>query len=153
MTNTLPRHIVLIDDDSDDFNVLNYIVEDIKANARITSVTDTENLPQQLKRDLPDLIFLDLAMPKKSGLDCLQEIRRDEELKDIPVIVYTDSVNTSEIGRAQKLGAFLYVQKPSSYSQFVKTISDILSLDPKIPQSAHYILTENRPEAYQMQLQ
>jgi CheY-like chemotaxis protein len=75
MTNTRSRHIVLIDDDADDYNVLNYIIEDIKADARVTSVTDTENFITRLKTDVPDVILLDLAIPKKSGFECLVELR------------------------------------------------------------------------------
>lgn len=135
MTNTPPRHIVLIDDDSDDFNVLSFILEDIGANVRISSVSETENFIQKLKSDLPDLIFLDLAIPKKCGLECLLEIRKDPELAHIPVVVYTDSRNPQEIKKSYNLGASLYVQKPASYSEFVQTMKRTLALDLKIPQN------------------
>lgn len=134
MTNTSTRHIVLIDDDSDDFNVLAFILEDIKANVRITSLSDTEDFIEKLKTDMPDMIFLDLAIPKKSGFECLQEISRDEQLKFIPVVVYTGSRNAQEVAKAYQLGASLYVQKPSSYSEFVRTMEKTLSLDLKVPQ-------------------
>jgi CheY-like chemotaxis protein len=135
MINTSTRHIVLIDDDSDDFNVLCFILEDIKANVRISCVSETEGFIQKLRSDIPDLIFLDLAIPKKCGFECLQELQREPELRAIPVIVYTDSRNPQEIQKAYDLGASLYVQKPSSYSEFVQTMKRTLSLDLKIPQN------------------
>jgi CheY-like chemotaxis protein len=134
MTNTSTRHIVLIDDDSDDFNVLSFILEDIKANVRVTSVTETEDLIDTLKMDMPDLILLDLAIPKKCGIECLQEVRTDLELRHVPVVVYTDSRNTQEIDRVYDLGASMYVQKPSTYREFVDTMEKILSIDLKVPQ-------------------
>lgn len=135
MTNTSTRHIVLIDDDSDDFNILSFILEDIGANVRISSLPETESFIQKLKSDLPDLIFLDIAIPKKCGLECLLEIRKDPELAHIPVVVYTDSRNPQEIKKAYQLGASLYVQKPTTYSEYVQTIKKTLALDLKIPQN------------------
>jgi DNA-binding NarL/FixJ family response regulator len=134
MPNTNPRHLVLIDDDSDDFAVLSYIIEQMKVQVRISAITNTENIADSLLNDKPDLILLDMAMPRKNGLECLIEIRQHHELASVPVIVYTDSRNQQEIRKAYDHGASLYIQKPSSYKEFMETMRNVLSLDLKIPQ-------------------
>ncbi len=140
MTNTFTRHLVLIDDDTDDFAVLSYIIEQINAGVRISAITETEHITERLLADPPDIILLDMAMPRKNGLECLLEIRENALLDQVPVVVYTDSRNEAEIACAYRYGASLYIQKPSSYSEFVETMRKTLALDLKIPQQAHAVL-------------
>ncbi len=70
----------------------------------------------------PDLIFLDLNMPKKDGRQTLKEIKTDPQLRMIPVIIYTTSSSQQEIELCYKLGANSYIVKPISFERLVETV-------------------------------
>jgi CheY-like chemotaxis protein len=87
----------------------------------------------------PDLILLDLNMPRKNGQEVLAEIKADEHLKTIPVIILTTSKSRDDIGKAYGLHANCYISKPVDFDEFTKvvqTIQDfwfsIVSLHPPI---------------------
>ncbi len=73
----------------------------------------------------PDLIFLDLNLPKKGGLEVLAEIKSDENLKLIPVIVLTISEEERDIFEVYGLSANCYITKPVNYKQFIKVVRAI----------------------------
>jgi two-component system, chemotaxis family, response regulator Rcp1 len=73
----------------------------------------------------PDLILLDINMPRKNGCEVLEEIRRDEELKLIPVVILTSSEAEDDIRRAYELGANCYVTKPADLDEMVKVVQAI----------------------------
>jgi CheY-like chemotaxis protein len=73
----------------------------------------------------PDLIFLDLNLPKKDGREVLQEIKNDESLKHIPVVVLTTSNADKDILRTYELHANCYITKPVDFEQFTKVIKSI----------------------------
>ncbi len=76
----------------------------------------------------PDVIMLDLNLPRKNGLEVLQEIRSDQELKDIPVIILTSSDSDLDVLVAYKKQASAYLVKPSSLSQYNEVIDAIVAL-------------------------
>ena len=73
----------------------------------------------------PKVIFLDLKLPKKSGLDVLKEIRADERTKDIPVVMLTTSREEKDIVEGQNLGLNGYVVKPDDFEKFAEAIRNI----------------------------
>ncbi len=73
----------------------------------------------------PDLILLDINMPRKNGCEVLEEIRRDERLKLIPVVILTSSEAEDDIRRAYELGANCYVTKPADLDEMVKIVQAI----------------------------
>jgi CheY-like chemotaxis protein len=73
----------------------------------------------------PDLILLDLNLPKKSGREVLAEIKEDEQLKKIPVVVLTTSENKEDISRAYSHHANCYVTKPVDLEQFLRAVQSI----------------------------
>src|SRR6185503_20760706 len=92
--------ILLADDDEDDRLFFKDAIEAVKLRTTLEMVNDGQQLMDRLERtDLqtPHVIFLDLNMPKKSGLECLVEIRGDERLKDIPVAIYSTSSSEKDI--------------------------------------------------------
>src|SRR5205085_10120650 len=102
---------------------------------------DGEQLMQFLsKESLPDMIFLDLNMPVKNGIECLQEIRSDKKLDNLPIIVYTTSDNPRDIETCYKLKANLYVVKPTSFESIIKTRKKIINIDFS---SQHFPAREN----------
>jgi chemotaxis family two-component system response regulator Rcp1 len=84
----------------------------------------------------PDLIILDLNMPKKDGREVLEDIKKDNELKSIPVVIFTTSGSEEDILKTYKLHANCYIRKPMDLDQFVdvvKSIEGIMALNGQSP--------------------
>lgn len=71
---------------------------------------------------LPDLVLLDLKLPKVGGLEILQRMRRDERTKSVPIVVLTSSDEERDIMMSYNLGANSYIRKPVDYTQFIETV-------------------------------
>jgi len=77
-------------------------------------------------------------MPRKNGLECLEELKQHSKLKKIPVIIYSTSANPHQVEDTFKKGAHLYIQKPDSFSRIKEVLNKVLSLPPgKLPQPAN----------------
>lgn len=124
MTNTL--NFLLVDDDMDDTTLFKEVLEEVNPSIIFNSAEDGQQALQFLKtrnNDLPDVIFLDLNMPKMGGKECLAEIKNDESLHKIPVIMYTTSSQSKDIEETMQKGAICFITKPSN----VKELKNILS--------------------------
>ncbi|MDQ2844364.1 MAG: response regulator [Acidobacteriota bacterium] len=82
------------------------------------------------QRPRPDLVVLDLNLPRKDGLDCLSEIREDDELRALPVVVFTSSSLSADKRRSLALGAQDYITKPFTYDSFVEAVKAACSYLP-----------------------
>lgn len=83
---------------------------------------------QYSNRDIhspPKVVFLDLKLPKVSGLEVLQKVKSDERTKTIPIVVVTSSQETQDVEECYKLGVNSFIQKPIEFNNFVKAISDV----------------------------
>ncbi len=122
--------ILLADDDPDDRELFAEAVHE--CGAQIECVANGAKLMKKLRslEELPDCLFLDLNMPEKGGKECLREIRRDERLRDLPVLIYSTSSSKRDIDDTFELGANRYVTKPTSFSHLKKTVRELLQLDP-----------------------
>ncbi|MFT5285703.1 MAG: CheY-like chemotaxis protein [Planctomycetota bacterium] len=76
-------------------------------------------------RPLPDLVLLDINLPKKNGHEVLAEMRNDDSLRDIPVVVLTTSDHDSDVLRAYQHHANAYIQKPLSAVEFIQVVQKI----------------------------
>jgi len=76
---------------------------------------------------LPDYIFVDLNMPRMSGLQFLKEIKNNNTLKNIPVIIYTTSSNPNDIAKTRELGADDFITKPARFSDLCRLLQSLLS--------------------------
>lgn len=121
--------ILLADDDPDDRELFAEAIE--SHDTEVDSVPNGIQLMENLSQNdaLPDLVFIDLNMPEKSGKECLSEIRNHERLKDIPVIIYSTSSSRKDIDDTFELGANLYITKPNSFSELKKALRKILQID------------------------
>ena len=132
-----PLHILLADDDTDDCLFFEKALKETNIESYLTTVRDGEELMDYLSKNsdrLPDMLFLDLSMPGKTGFECLSEIKENEKLNNLPVIVFTTSFargidfEQSLINTLSKLGAQEYIRKPGDFEQLKQIIHKALSL-------------------------
>jgi DNA-binding response OmpR family regulator len=126
-------HLLLADDDDDDRFFFGDALSEINAATIYTSVKDGEELADyfhKTKTNLPDIIFLDLNMPKKGGMECLKEIRANHTLENIFVIIYSTSVSDRDVREAYVNGANLYLEKPCCFDALKNILSNLLSSFP-----------------------
>ena len=124
-------NILLADDDMDDCLLFNEALEELPVVARLTMVHDGEQLMQWLtdkRNKLPDILFLDINMPRKNGLACLSEIKHNDKLKKLPVIIFSTSFEKEMIDRLYNDAAHYYIRKPTEFSQLKKIIQIALTL-------------------------
>jgi CheY-like chemotaxis protein len=127
-----PLHIMLADDDEDDRLFFEEAFEEVKIKHDITTFGDGEQLMAHLNdagNPLPDIIFLDLNMPRKSGMECLKEIRANERLKKISVAIYSTSSSEQDIEDTFVAGANVYIRKPNDFNMLKKVLSDVVHIN------------------------
>ncbi len=128
------RNIFLSDDDSDDCSLFLEALEQVQKFVCVHVAHDGARLMKDLADcglGAPELIFLDINMPKKNGLECLAEIRTMPEYNDVPVIMMSTTSNPEVIERSYAAGANFYLTKPSSFGTLKKSLAFVLSLGPK----------------------
>lgn len=119
--------VMVADDDLDDQLLLREAFKQTCPHIQIVFVDDGEELLESLsvERTLPGLIMLDVNMPRKGGLETLEEMQTDPELRGIPVMVYSTSDNKDTISKACQRGAVSFVQKPSTYDELLRLTTRI----------------------------
>lgn len=130
MTRT-PLNLLLADDDEDDCLFFKEALEDLAVESSLTTVNNGEQLMRELNsrtERLPDIIFLDLNMPRKPGFECLREIKQDEKLKSLKVIVYSTSLETDVVDLLYENGAQHYIRKPGDFTLLKKVISKAIKI-------------------------
>src|SRR5229473_2567343 len=116
-----PIEILLVEDSAGDARLALEAIREIKIYNHLSWVADGED--EQAPR--PDLILLDLNLPKKDGREVLAEIKADQDLRRIPVVVLTTSQAEEDIFRAYNLNANCYISKPVDLEQFFKVVRSI----------------------------
>ena len=109
-----PLHILLADDDSDDRYFFEKVISTMPNPAKLSTVNDGEELIIYLEANwnqLPDILFLDLNMPKKNGSECLLEIKKNQKLERLPVIIYSTSLSKDVADILYANGAHFYIRK------------------------------------------
>jgi CheY-like chemotaxis protein len=127
-----PIEVLLVEDDPGDVLMTREAFEEHKVNNRLTVVSDGAEALDYLRREgeyvdavRPDLILLDLNLPRRDGREVLAEIKNDEELRRIPVVVLTTSAADEDILRSYSLHANAYVTKPVDFDQFISVVRQI----------------------------
>jgi len=118
-------NILLADDYFDDCNFFKQALEALPLSIQLQIVNDGEQLMNHLNvnsESLPDILFLDINMPRKNGVECLAEIKRNEKLKDLPIVVFSTSNSQEKINLVFKTGAHVYVHKPGDFGQLKQVI-------------------------------
>ena len=111
------RSIVLVDDDQDDHELFRSACERIDASLNVLGFQNGEQALKGLSvmRSHPDVIFLDLNMPRLNGVELLQKLKYSSTLKNIPVIIYSTSFDNNVREKCSSLGAMDVMEKPSSF--------------------------------------
>ncbi|WP_348825075.1 response regulator [Flavobacterium aestuarii] len=125
-------HILLADDDQDDrlFFADAFTALSLKINLKM--VKNGEELMTYLRTPniiLPTIIFLDLNMPRKNGIQCLNEIRNDEKLKHLSIAIYSTSSSPEDIHNAFVLGANIYIRKPGNFETLKKVLHKVVTIN------------------------
>ncbi|MGF1637260.1 MAG: response regulator [Cyclobacteriaceae bacterium] len=122
--------ILLADDDADDRLFFKEAIEELGLNISINlfqSGTDLLNYLSDPDLSLPDLVFLDLNMPCKSGLECLGEIRKKENLKYVALAIYSTSSSEEDIEKSYSYGATMYIKKPNKFDVLKMILSKVVA--------------------------
>jgi CheY-like chemotaxis protein len=123
-----PIKVMLADDDKDDQFLFEQALTKTPVDAELTTADDGEELMKKLhdpEVPNPDVIFLDLNMPIKSGKECIAEIKANDDLKDIPVVIYSTSSSDKDVNDTYNAGASLYVPKPNSFGKIMIVLKNI----------------------------
>lgn len=125
-------HIILADDDEDDRTFFKEALQELKVRTKVTLVNDGLQLMNYLnhnENNLPNVVFLDLNMPLKSGMECLIEIRKNNRLKDLAVAIYSTSSSEEYIEEAFVKGANIYIRKPDDFSALKAILEQVINLN------------------------
>jgi CheY-like chemotaxis protein len=127
-----PVQILLVEDSPDDIMLTEEALKDAKIANELNAVMDGEAALAYLRgeepyadRKRPALVILDLNLPKKDGREVLHEIKQDEDLKQIPVIVLSTSAAADDIDLTYREHVNAYIQKPVDFDEFIRTVRTI----------------------------
>ena len=119
---------LLVDDDLDDTSLFGEILGEVSPFVALHSALNGQealNLLRSGNTKLPDVIFLDLNMPRMDGKQCLYELKKDDTLKQIPVIMFTTSSQSKDIEQTMQSGAVCFITKPANIKELKIILSSI----------------------------
>ena len=133
VTEAQPIEVLLVEDDPGDVQLTKEAFEEHKVRNRLTVVSDGVDALAYLRRDpsvypdavRPDLILLDLNLPRRDGREVLAEVKNDPELRRIPIVVLTTSQAEEDILRSYDLHANAFVSKPVDFDRFVEVVRQV----------------------------
>ena len=141
-------NILLADDDKDDRFFFKMALDALTAPTRLVAVVDGEKLMDYLSENahqLPDVLFLDLNMPRKNGFECLSEIKSNPKLYALRVIIFSTSFEQEVVNLLYLNGAQYFMRKPAEFAQLKRIIQQTVALIAKgnatQPSREHFVLT------------
>lgn len=125
------KKILLVDDDLDDRELFVEAFSLINEKSDILTLEGSDRLIEYLRNlpALPDYLFLDLNMPRKSGKECLKEIQQHADLKSIKIAIYSTSLNPRDVAETYLNGAFCFIQKPNSFSDLKNLLQKVITTE------------------------
>ncbi len=145
---TRKLNIYLADDDQADCLLFKEALAELPVTVNLSVVHDGEQLIELLTKKenvLPDVLFLDLNMPRKNGFAALGQIKRDNKLLDLPVIIYSTANDQAKVKDVFRDAAHYYIRKPAKFSELKEVIYKALTLiaegNIKLPKLESFILT------------
>jgi two-component system alkaline phosphatase synthesis response regulator PhoP len=132
MRETLNRRILIVDDEADIREYLKVALED--AGFEVETACDGMEAIEKIKHNPPDLISLDLVMPRHSGVKCYHELQKDKTLSKIPVLTVTgharDDLGKADFEEMTMSGPGVYLEKPVSTQKYVSAVRKLLGMEP-----------------------
>jgi CheY-like chemotaxis protein len=134
-TRKIINNVLLAEDDQEQCFFFRKALAQVDAGIKYSEVNDGDELLKFLGLFIPDILFLDLNMPCRNGIECIREIRADKVYDSLPLVVFTISAQENAIQTAYESGANLYFIKPTRYVQLVRSLENIFSLNWNDPDS------------------
>lgn len=125
-------YITLADDDEDDRLFFTDAFSELKIDTKVNTFNDGVELMDYLNNSesiLPNILFLDLNMPRKNGVECLLEIKENERFNDIAIAIYSTSSSEEHIEETFVNGANIYIKKPNDFNTLKKILSEVVTLN------------------------
>lgn len=119
------KKVVLTDDDRDDASLFREALLEVNNRIDFEYFEGGKEAIQHLnakEHEIPDVIFLDINMPVISGWHCLEEFKRSQQLKNVPIYIYTTSSHKKEKERAMQMGATGFITKPSDFKELIEIL-------------------------------
>lgn len=122
-------HILMADDDKDEFYILQEAAQKACEPLKVSYVANWLELLRFILKTLPDILFLDLNMPVKDGIECLQLLRETSKYDQLPIIIYSTSVSKNDIDKAYTNGANYFIVKPNALEDITDMIKKLCYMD------------------------
>lgn len=123
-------NLLLADDDVDDCDFFKDAIDEMGLLVNFSTVNNGVELMALLRSGAeanPDVLFLDLNMPKKSGMECIEEIKTTDSMRSIPIVVFSTSMDNTVVDTLYNLGAHYYIQKPGEFKNLKAVIKKAIS--------------------------
>lgn len=127
--NVAYEDVLLAEDDDDDVYLFKIAFNSVMLTDTIRLAKNGDMLFKELAKKIPDLLFLDIHMPCKNGMDCVREIRQNKLYDAMPVIIFTSEARQEYIENTYRLGANFWMDKPVNTGELARKIQKVLSVD------------------------
>ncbi|RYZ69273.1 MAG: response regulator [Proteobacteria bacterium] len=127
------KHFFLIDDDEDELDILMEALSKLRIPCKCTYAQTAEQGLEMLTYLKPDLVFIDINMPRVGGFECVQKIRAKEGHGDTHIVMYSNGVNEITLAEAQKWGATSCIKKTNSIADLVVAMENLLGTSDPVP--------------------
>src|SRR5262249_31084808 len=127
---TMIKRLLLVDDDADDRFLFKKALDELCTAIQVFFAADGEAALEALKtiNPLPDLIFLDLNLPRLNGIQCLERIKQPGPFSEVPVIMYSTTFTDGDRSKAARLGAAHFLVKPLSIATLCRELAQLFSI-------------------------
>lgn len=123
------KDILLAEDDSDDLLIFETALKELDLSYMLRHADNGEVLFVLLKERIPYILFLDIHMPCKDGVACIQEIRKNREYDKLPVVMYTSNLSDKIVDECFRNGANLYMTKTDTFGALTEKIKKVFAID------------------------
>ena len=123
----MARTILLIDDDADEYLIFQDALELINLKTKLHWLSSAEQLHEYLRELTPDIIFVDLNMPKIYGLTCVRWLKNQQQTKNIPVVIYSTTITEVDKTIARSLGVFDTMEKASDMQSLASRLEKLFA--------------------------
>ncbi|MBV2120296.1 MAG: response regulator [Candidatus Thiodiazotropha sp. (ex Ctena orbiculata)] len=120
----MPKKILIVDDEPNIVFSVEFLMK--RSGYEVVSAADGEQAMQLLSDEIPDLMILDVMMPRKNGFEVCADVRKDQRLADLPILMLSAKGRDAEIKKGLSLGANAYITKPFSTHELVEKVNQLL---------------------------